>query len=79
MYGNALTRAPDGQIGVGLGIGSSVGTTSLIPPTLLIQKTGEEHVVDGVRIVFQMTPNTEAPGSQGSVSPRRRPFACTIS
>ncbi|KAH8894802.1 Metallo-hydrolase/oxidoreductase [Thozetella sp. PMI_491] len=61
MYGNALPRGPTGQIGTGLGMGSSTGTTSLIPPNLLIQKTGEEHVVDGVRIVFQMVPGTEAP------------------
>ncbi|KAH8662406.1 beta-lactamase-like protein [Xylariales sp. PMI_506] len=61
MYGNALPRGPKGQIGTGLGMASSVGTTSLIPPNLLIQKTGEEHVVDGVRIVFQMVPGTEAP------------------
>lgn len=61
MYGNALPRAPHGHIGAGLGMGSSVGTTSLIPPNVLIQKTGEEHVVDGVRIVFQMVPGTEAP------------------
>lgn len=61
MYGNALPRGPQGQIGVGLGMGSSVGSTSLIPPNLLIQKTGEEHEIDGVRIVFQMVPGTEAP------------------
>lgn len=61
MYGNALPRGPTGQIGTGLGMASSVGTTSLIPPNLLIQKTGEEHVIDGVRIVFQMVPGTEAP------------------
>ncbi|KUL84996.1 hypothetical protein ZTR_07768 [Talaromyces verruculosus] len=61
MYGNALPRAPTGQIGTGLGMGSSVGTTSLISPNLLIQVTGEEHVIDGVRIVFQMVPGTEAP------------------
>jgi alkyl sulfatase BDS1-like metallo-beta-lactamase superfamily hydrolase len=27
----------------------------------LIQKTGEEHTIDGVRIIFQMVPGTEAP------------------
>ncbi|KAI9043061.1 alkyl/aryl-sulfatase [Aspergillus affinis] len=61
MYGNALPRSPTGQIGTGLGLASSMGTTSLITPTLLIQNTGEEHVVDGVRIVFQMVPGSEAP------------------
>lgn len=61
MYGNALPRGPRGQIGVGLGMGSSVGSTSLVPPNVLVQKTGETHVVDGVRLVFQMVPGTEAP------------------
>ncbi|KAJ5723274.1 hypothetical protein N7488_001309 [Penicillium malachiteum] len=61
MYGNALPRSPTGQIGTGLGMGSSVGTTSLIPPNLLIQETGETHVIDGVKIVFQMVPGSEAP------------------
>ncbi|KAH6886182.1 beta-lactamase-like protein [Thelonectria olida] len=61
MYGNALPRRPDGQIGVGLGLGSSTGSTSLILPNILIQKTGEEHMIDGVRFVFQMVPGTEAP------------------
>ncbi|KAI9927199.1 hypothetical protein ASPWEDRAFT_122144 [Aspergillus wentii DTO 134E9] len=61
MYGNALPRGPTGQIGTGLGMASSVGTTSLIPPNILIQTTGEEYVIDGVRIIFQMVPGTEAP------------------
>lgn len=61
MYGNALPRGPDAQIGVGLGLGSSTGSTSLILPNVLVQKTGEEHIIDGVRFVFQMVPGTEAP------------------
>ena len=32
-----------------------------MPPTVDIGHTGEELMVDGVRIVFQMTPGTEAP------------------
>ncbi|KAL1903872.1 hypothetical protein Sste5344_010426 [Sporothrix stenoceras] len=61
MYGNALPRGPTGQIGTGLGMGSSTGTTSLIPPDVLIKETGEELTVDGIRIVFQMVPGSEAP------------------
>ena len=34
---------------------------TLIPPTLEITTTGQEEVVDGVRMVFQMAPDTEAP------------------
>lgn len=61
MYGSTLERGPKGHIGTGLGMASSRGATSLIPPTTLVQRTGEERVVDGVRIVFQMVPGTEAP------------------
>ncbi len=61
MYGAALDRGPHGQVGAGLGQTTSTGTFSLIPPTVDITRTGQEEVVDGVRIVFQMTPGTEAP------------------
>lgn len=74
MYGNALPRGPTGQIGTGLGMGSSVGTTSLIPPNLLIQTTGERHTIDGVEIVFQMVPGTEAPAEINFYFPGFRAF-----
>ncbi|MET7844918.1 alkyl sulfatase dimerization domain-containing protein [Streptomyces sp. NPDC005356] len=61
MYGAALARGPRGQVGAGLGQTTSTGTVTLIPPTLTIATTGQEEVVDGVRMVFQMAPDTEAP------------------
>ena len=50
-----------GDRGLGLGAGGSTGTPGLIPPTLDITHTGQEEVLDEVRIVFQMTPGTECP------------------
>ncbi|MBD8058200.1 MBL fold metallo-hydrolase [Cellulomonas sp. JH27-2] len=61
MYGAALARGPQGGVGAGLGQTLSIGTVSLIAPTDLISTTGHEEVVDGVRMVFQMAPGTEAP------------------
>ena len=61
MYGAQLQRGPDGQLGAGLGQTNSLGTVTLVPPTLEIGATGREEVVDGVRMVFQLTPGTEAP------------------
>ena len=61
MYGAALARGPQGQVGAGLGQTTSTGTITLIPPTVDITTTGEEKTVDGVRMVFQMAPDTEAP------------------
>ena len=61
MYGAALDRGPRGQVGAGLGLTTSTGTFSLIPPTVDVTRTGQVEVVDGVRMVFQMAPGTEAP------------------
>ena len=72
LYGAELERAPAGQIGTGLGITTSTGTISLIPPTVTITRTGQEEVVDGVRIVFQLTPGTEAPSEMNFYVPDSR-------
>ena len=61
MYGAALARGPQGQVGTGLGQTLSIGTVSLMAPTDLITETGHEETIDGVRMVFQMAPDTEAP------------------
>jgi len=61
MYGALLERGPDGQLGSGLGQTTSLGTITLIPPTLDVTETGQEETVDGVRMNFQLTPGTEAP------------------
>jgi alkyl sulfatase BDS1-like metallo-beta-lactamase superfamily hydrolase len=70
--GMGLPVGATGMIGVGLGSGSSIGTTGLIAPTLDITHTGQEEVLDGVRIRFQMTPGTEAPAEMNFHFPERR-------
>ena len=60
-YGHFLPRGIHGQVDAGLGKATSVGTISLIAPTDTIVKTGERRRIDGVEIIFQMTPDTEAP------------------
>ncbi|MFP5577248.1 MAG: alkyl/aryl-sulfatase [Acidimicrobiia bacterium] len=61
MYGPLLPVGPEGQVDAGLGKATPLGSVGLIPPTEEIHETGTERVVDGVRIVFQLTPGTEAP------------------
>ncbi|NLU69466.1 MBL fold metallo-hydrolase [Streptomyces sp. HNM0574] len=72
MYGDALPKSPRGQIGCGLGMTTSAGTLSLVPPTVDITRTGQEETVDGVRIVFQLTPGTEAPAEMNFLFPGHR-------
>ncbi len=72
MYGAALERGPRGQVGAGLGQTTSTGTVTLIPPTVEIGTTGEELTVDGVRMVFQMAPGSEAPAEMHFLFPELR-------
>ncbi len=60
MYGNLLPHSPQGFVTNGLGPLLSMGTTGFIVPTDIITKTGESLILDGVEIIFQMTPETEA-------------------
>lgn len=76
MYGAAVDKGPAGQIGAGLGQTTSTGTPTLIAPTVDITHTGQELVVDGVRIEFQMTPGTEAPAEMNFYFPDHRAL-CT--
>ncbi|MDH4612456.1 alkyl sulfatase dimerization domain-containing protein [Pseudomonas sp. BN102] len=61
MFGALLPRNPQGGVNAGMGVTVSTGTTTLIQPTDEIEKTGQELTLDGVKMVFQMTPGTEAP------------------
>lgn len=72
MYGSILDRSAIGQVGTGLGLATSAGSVGLLAPTVDITRTGEEQVVDGVRMVFQMTPGTEAPAEMNFHFPDRR-------
>src|ERR1700761_7037686 len=72
MYGAALSRGPQGGVGAGLGQTTSTGSVTLIDPTVSIGTTGQELTVDGVRIIFQMAPGTEAPAEMHFHFPDKR-------
>jgi alkyl sulfatase BDS1-like metallo-beta-lactamase superfamily hydrolase len=61
QFGPLLEADPTGHVDCGLGNSVPMGPPGLIAPTIEVTKTGEEMTVDGVRIVFQLTPETEAP------------------
>lgn len=61
MYGNLLIPGLQSQLGCGLALGSSSGKQSLILPTEFITETGQEKIIDGLRFVFLMAPDSEAP------------------
>jgi alkyl sulfatase BDS1-like metallo-beta-lactamase superfamily hydrolase len=69
QFGAALRPGVDGQMTSGIGIAISAGTFTLIPPTRSIARTGETLTIDGVRIEFQVTPETEAPAEMNLFFP----------
>ncbi len=69
QFGAGLTPGPEGQMTSGIGIAISAGTFTLIPPTHSITRTGETMTIDGVRVEFQLTPDTEAPAEMNFFFP----------
>lgn len=69
QYGLLLPASPYGYVGQGLGQGVSAGATGLIAPNRYVSDPIEEFEVDGVRMIFQNTPNTEAPREMNTYIP----------
>jgi alkyl sulfatase BDS1-like metallo-beta-lactamase superfamily hydrolase len=72
MYGALLHRGPRGQVDAGLGKTNSTGTVSLIPPTVSVTHTGQQLEIDGVELLFQITPGSEAPAEMNFLFPEHR-------
>ncbi len=72
QYGVLLPVSPYGFVTQGLGHAISRGTSGLIAPTRIVEDDIEEIEVDGVRMIFQNTPNTEAPSEMNTYLPDRK-------
>jgi alkyl sulfatase BDS1-like metallo-beta-lactamase superfamily hydrolase len=69
QYGLLLPAGPHGYAGQGLGQGVSSGAMGLIPPTRIVEDDIEEFQVDGVWMIQQNTPGTEAPSEMNTYIP----------
>jgi alkyl sulfatase BDS1-like metallo-beta-lactamase superfamily hydrolase len=73
MYGGLLPRDAQGHVDSGLGKGvPALPVVDLVAPNLEVERTGTEMVIDGVRMVFQITPGTEAPAEMNVFFPEMR-------
>ncbi|MBL8883134.1 MAG: MBL fold metallo-hydrolase [Hyphomicrobium sp.] len=72
QYGLLLPASPYGYVGQGLGQGTSSGAVGLIAPTRYVSAPIEEIDVDGVKMIFQNTPNTEAPREMNTYIPEMK-------
>ncbi|NDG77181.1 MAG: MBL fold metallo-hydrolase, partial [Acidimicrobiia bacterium] len=69
QFGPLLPPGPRGHVDCGLGTAVPISPPTLLAPTEDITHTGQELVVDGVRVVFQLTPETEAPAEMNFYFP----------
>ena len=74
QYGVLLPRSPFGHVDQSIGKNTAAGNMGLIPPTRIIEKDIEELTVDGVKMVFQNTPGTEAPAEMNTYFPQFKAF-----
>lgn len=69
QFGMTLPAGPLQHVDCGLGKATPMGMVGLIPPTISIMETGQELLVDGIRIIFQLTPEAEAPAEMNFFFP----------
>lgn len=74
QYGRVLPVSPFGQVDSAIGKATASGALGLIAPTVTIEEDFEEHVIDGVKMVFQNTPGTEAPAEMNTWFPELKTF-----
>lgn len=74
QYGVLLPRSPFGHVDQSIGKNTAAGNLGLIPPNVIVEKDFEEMTVDGVKMVFQNTPGTEAPAEMNTYFPDLKAF-----
>ena len=74
QYGVLLPRSPFGHVDQSIGKNTAAGNLGLIPPNVIIRDDIEEMTIDGVKMVFQNTPGTEAPAEMNTYFPDMQAF-----
>jgi alkyl sulfatase BDS1-like metallo-beta-lactamase superfamily hydrolase len=73
-YGDLIPKSVYGQVDASIGKGVASGDVGILPPTKSIEEPLEELTVDGVKMVFQNTPGTEAPSEMNTWFPDLKAF-----
>lgn len=74
QYSMLLPRDPHGHVDQAIGKNIANGNVGLIAPNRIVSKDFEEITIDGVKMVFQNTPDTEAPVEMNTYFPQFKAF-----
>lgn len=69
QYGSMLEKGPQGSLAFGIGLMLGTGTASYLSPTFEVTEPLFETTIDGVDMVFQLTPGTESPAEMNTYLP----------
>ena len=72
QFGLLLPPGPLGHVDCGLGSALGLWPSALVAPTDIVSETGMEMTLSGIRVVFQNTPDAEAPAEMNFHFPQRR-------
>ncbi len=72
QFGSFLSKDAKGLVSSGLGMTTSAGNVSFVLPGDIITSTGQEMILDGVRMIFQLTPSAEAPSDMNIYFPEQK-------
>jgi len=74
QYGVLLPRSPFGHVDQSIGKNTAAGNLGLIPPNVIIENDFKTMTVDGIKMIFQNTPGTEAPAEMNTYFPQFKAF-----
>jgi alkyl sulfatase BDS1-like metallo-beta-lactamase superfamily hydrolase len=74
QYGVLLPASPFGHVDQSIGKNTAAGNLGLIVPNVIVKDDFEEMTIDGVKMVFQNTPGTEAPAEMNTWFPDLKAF-----
>jgi len=74
QFGKDLNTGKYSHVDTGLGKTVPFGTYGLLPPNIIIDKTPQTLTIDGIKIVFQFTPHSEAPAELTFYLPQHKAF-----
>lgn len=74
QYGVLMPASPYGHVDQSIGKNTAAGNLGLIAPNITISEPTKAMTIDGVKMVFQNTPGTEAPAEMNTWFPDKKAF-----
>ena len=72
QYGSVIQPGEQGRLSVGIGLAVSQGEVGYLSPTFNVTEEVFETTIDGVKAIFQLTPDTESPAEMNTYFPDKK-------